>query len=181
MESTPEPRLSHILARLSAQHGWQRAEWLRALDTLWRRVVGETIAEHSHILTLTNDGVLVVAVPSSVWAQEISYYKPRILAAIHDEIPEAAIHDVRTRARSDFARLPRRSEPYRPSPHFRTEGQTTTTTDLWVLWASVQEKYQQAVEEWLSQGFVPCEQCHAPTLKGYRRCVVCDLDRKKTR
>lgn len=178
MEPTSEPRLSNILARLSAQHGWQRAEWLRALDTLWRRVVGETIAEHSHILTLTNDGALVVAVPSSVWAQEISYYKPRIIAAIHDEIPEAAIHDVRTRARSDFARLPRRSEPYRPSPHFQTERHLASTNDLKVLLASVQEKYQLAVQEWLFQGFVPCEQCHAPTLKGYRLCVVCDLGRQ---
>ncbi|NMP20913.1 DUF721 domain-containing protein [Sulfobacillus harzensis] len=178
MESTPDPRLGEILSRLSAQHGWQRAEWLRALDRLWRHVVGDTVAEYSHILTLTNDGVLVVAVPSSVWAQEIGYYKPRILAAIADELPQASIKDIRTRVKSDFARLPRRSEPYRPSPHARTEHRLDPHVDLQVLLARVQENYQEAAHEWLANGFVPCARCHAPTLKGYRLCVACELDRQ---
>lgn len=179
MESPGGPRLAAILDRLTAQHGWHRAEWLRLLDHLWRRVVGDTVADHSRIITLTNDGVLVVAVPSSVWAQEITYYKPRILAAVNDELPEAGVVDVRTRVKSDLLRLPRPSEPYRASPHFRTEQRLASTSDLKVLLARVQEKYQQAAQEWLSQGFVPCARCQAPTLKGYRLCVVCALDQQK--
>lgn len=171
-----EPRLSDILTHLASQHGWDRAEWLRRLDVLWHRVVGDTISQHTRILTLTNDGTLLVAVPSSVWSQELTFLKPRILDAIHDELPEIGIRDVRTRVRTDLPYQPRGSEPYRPSPSFRTNPTAPLITDLRVLLGQVQEKYQEAAKGWLRQGFHPCRRCEAPTLKGYLLCIVCELD-----
>lgn len=174
-----DTRLGVILSHLTDRHGWHHAEGLRLLETLWQRAVGAVIAEHSRILTLTNDGILIVAVPSSVWSQELGYYKPHILEAIRDELPELRIQDVRTRVRSDVERLPRVSEAYRPSPYAVTELHASDTRDLGVLLARVQEKYQKAAQEWLDDGFISCRQCHAPTLKGYRLCVVCDLAQQK--
>lgn len=174
-------RLGPLLNQMTSRYGWQRAEWLRMLDLLWLRVVGQTIYQHTRILTLTTDGILVIGVSSSVWAQELNYYKLRILEAIHDELPAMTVKDVRTRVKADVVETMPGVEPYRPSPYAATIPVLADTDDLHVLLARVQEKYQQATQEWLQQGFQACEACHAPTLSGYALCVMCELDQKNYR
>lgn len=179
MDSPEQSRLNHILAAMVEEHGWHKAQWLQRMALIWQRVVGDAISRNTRILTLTSDGILVVAVPSSVWAQELLYLKPRILDAIHDALPAIPIHDIRTRIRADVHRQPVEGESSRHSPYFRTHLALNPREDLGVLLARVQEKYQIAAHEWLKGGFYPCIQCHAPTLKGYSLCVVCDLKRQQ--
>ncbi|MCL5116818.1 MAG: DUF721 domain-containing protein [Firmicutes bacterium] len=174
-----EPRLGNILRGMVEEHGWHRAQWLRMMEAIWHRVVGDAIYAHTRILTLTPDGVLVIAVPSSVWSQELNYYRPRILGAIHDELPQVTIRDIRTRVRAQADRKRTSEDAYRRSPYAATYRAPAGTEDLGVLLTRVQEKYQEAAQEWLAEGFYPCIQCHAPTLAGYPLCVVCDLERHK--
>lgn len=179
MEFAEESRLKEILHSMAERHGWRQAQWLQMLEGVWMRAVGPGVSKNTKILSLTSDGVLWVAVPSSVWAQELLYYRPRILAAIHDELPMIPIKDVRTRVRTERTRVVQATEG-RKSPYYPTTWREPATDDPWVLLARVQEKYQQAAREWLDQGFQECMRCHAPTLKGYALCSVCEISRRKS-
>jgi len=176
VDPVEQRRLGDILEGLVSHHGWGRAQWLRMMEVIWHRVVGDTIYDHTRILTLSSDGVLLVAVPSSVWSQELLYYKLRILEAIHDELPQIPIGDVRTRVRSDVEM--RRTKGIEPnfSPYFNTHKRISGNQDLQVLLASVKEKYYRATQDWLMKGLGPCNRCHAPTMEGYSLCVVCELE-----
>lgn len=169
--------LVKILDGLVQRHGLNRARWLSAIESIWNNTVGKTVAEHTRIVTLTNDGMLVVAVPSSVWSQQLLYYKPDILKAIQQLIPESRIKDIRTRVQADIGRPIRNTLTAQHSPYFRTYQSPGITRDLGELLAGVQEKYEAAARVWLEQGFKPCERCQAPTLKGYALCIVCELNR----
>ncbi len=179
MAEAPDSRLAAILDRLVEQHGWQQAKTITAIKALWRDIVGETIDNHTHILTLTSDGVLLIAVPSSVWSQEILYYKPRILDGLSRSLGVQAIKDVRTRVRSGALKPRALSQDNITSPYFRVERTTPTTCNLHELFARVQEKYERAARGWLREGFQPCAQCHAPTPQAYSLCVVCELERRR--
>ncbi len=179
MEFAEESRLKAILHGLAERHGWRQAQWLQMLEGVWMRAVGPAVSKNTKILTLTSDGVLWVAVPSSVWAQELLYYRPRIVAAIQDELPMIPIKDVRTRVRTERTMIVQATEGRR-SPYYPTTWREPATDDPWVLLARVQEKYQQAAREWLDQGFQECVRCHAPTLQGYALCSVCEISRRKS-
>ena len=180
MEFDRQIQLGHILEALAENHGWNRARWLRILDAIWHRVVGDTVYQHTRILGLTGDGVLTVAVSSSIWSQELTYYKPLIMAAIRNEIPEMFVKDVKTRVRAQLDPVDDRETRSHSEPYHHLGPVTVTDYDLSVLLAKVQEQYQIATQVWLSQGFFSCERCHAPTPARYRLCVVCDLERKRT-
>lgn len=179
MGESPDPRLAAILDQLVQSHGWHRATTLTAIRTLWRDIVGEGIDQHTQILTLTSDGVLVVAVPSSVWSQEILYYKPQIVQAFANVLGASWVKDVRTRVRANRNQS---AGPVREgvrSPYYRVSPRPPDTDNLHELLARVQEKYETAARVWMDEGFQPCARCHAPTPHGYTLCVTCDLERRK--
>jgi hypothetical protein len=180
MDDAARSTLGDILQHLSKRHGWHRAQWLLVIQVIWSEIVGDTISRQTRILTLTDAGQLWVAVPSSVWSQEILYYKPRILEAIHTALPVARIRDIRTRVQA--AVNPASAEPATPSysPYFSTPtAPVDVTQDLHELLQHVQEKYQLATIEWLQNGFVPCTRCQAPTLKNYPLCVACEMQTRR--
>lgn len=180
-ESRPIDELGTLLSTLVDRHGLTRARWLTIINSLWRTVVGEAIAAHTSVLTLTTDGTLIVAVPSSVWSQEILYYKPALLHAIQDALPDATIKDIRTRVKAAPPVQSAAPDGLRVSPYFRTDGRTLDLSrDLGALLAEVQEKYEAAAREWLHDGCHPCVRCQAPTLDGYALCVVCEWDKRRT-
>lgn len=63
----------------------------------WSRIVGEKIARHSAPLAL-RDGVLLVQVESSVWAQELTLLKPRIQRALEAELGPDRVKEIRFRS-----------------------------------------------------------------------------------
>jgi len=59
----------------------------------WAEIVGETIAEHSRAIRV-DGGRLFVEVDSSVWSQELSFMKRRILSEINRRIGKQTIETV---------------------------------------------------------------------------------------
>lgn len=175
MDNPRHEELGKILAGMADQNGWQRAQWVSVIAVLWRRVVGNTVADHTQIVTLTTEGVLVVAVPSSVWSQELQYYKPTILDAIRLHLPESRIRDIRTRVRTTPQLTDLAADLSASSPYYASSVVAEPKTDnLHELLQVVQEKYEQAAREWMVQGFHACASCHAPILQRYTLCIACE-------
>lgn len=180
MEDATGSTLGEILQNLVQRHGWQPAQWLSIIQAIWSEIVGDTISQHTRILSLTTDGHLWVAVPSSVWSQELLYYKSHILEAIHAAFPLVPVHDIRTRVKANPSRPAIQTSAALQTPYFfTTKPALDVTQDLYELLRHVQEKYQIAKNEWLQNGFTPCVRCQAPTLKNYRLCVVCEMQGRR--
>lgn len=179
MDQADNLDLAGVLGRMVDSHGWHRAQWLTVIEAIWQKAVGEAVAHHTRILTLTSDGTLIVAVPSSVWSQELLYYHPAILAAIQAELPHAGIREIRTRVKAEAAPPPREDSVRRDSPYFYGQPKPPFTDNLDELLAEVQEKYETAAHDWLTRGYHPCAKCHSPTMSSYTLCIVCELSERK--
>lgn len=59
----------------------------------WERIVGETLSSHTHPRNIKN-GVLYVDVDSSIWAQELSLLKPKILKDLNNFLKYPIIKDI---------------------------------------------------------------------------------------
>lgn len=179
MDNPKRERLGAILQGLVHNHGLDRAQWISVIDSLWAEAVGDLIASHSSVITLTSDGTLVVAVPSSVWAQELQYQKPVIIETILKTLPQARVRDVRTRVRASLLSQTAEASLGKGSPYFATTAQSPSTQDLHELLGRVQEKYEVASQIWVGQGLARCKRCQAPTGVGYLLCSVCEQDRRR--
>ncbi len=71
----------------------QQCEQLRVWD-IWGEVVGPQIAGKTRPEALRN-GVLVVSVTSSVWMQELSFMKQKILDRINQRLASGTIREIR--------------------------------------------------------------------------------------
>jgi hypothetical protein len=71
----------------------QQREQFRVWD-IWEGVVGPQIAGKTRPEALRN-GVLVVSVTSSVWMQELSFMKQKILDRINQTLAPATIREIR--------------------------------------------------------------------------------------
>ncbi|MGE5594328.1 MAG: DciA family protein [Betaproteobacteria bacterium] len=83
------------LKRLGIMRQVRRA---RAVD-IWTEVVGPAAAQASRALSC-RDGVLFVAVKSSVWANELSLLKADIIKKLNRQLGRGTIVDIRFQARS---------------------------------------------------------------------------------
>lgn len=176
MEKLTDLQLGATLQQMGERYRWHHARWLMVIESLWREIVGESIFQHTAILTLTTNGALIVAVPSSVWSQELLYHKPTILEGIHSRAPNIPIHELRTQVRAQWAYHSPAQTSAVYSPYFETtQRAVVSSVNLPELLLRVQENYEMAAQAWLSEGFQPCQRCQAPTLKGYSLCIVCEL------
>lgn len=73
--------------------GAPQREQLRIWD-IWKEAVGPRIAERAQPETLRNS-VLVVSVSSSVWMQELSFLKQKIIDRLQQKLAPGMIKDVR--------------------------------------------------------------------------------------
>jgi len=71
----------------------QQREQLRIWD-IWQEVVGPQIADKTRPETLRN-AVLVVSVSSSVWMQELSFMKQKILDRLQQNLAPGMVRDIR--------------------------------------------------------------------------------------
>lgn len=93
----PIPRLGQLLE--TALRGSALEPGLRrqgALDA-WDEIVGPQIAQHSRAIGLS-DGVLLVQVDGSVWAQELSMLRGHIQNKLDAQLGEGAVREVRFRS-----------------------------------------------------------------------------------
>jgi predicted nucleic acid-binding Zn ribbon protein len=61
---------------------------------IWSDVVGKEIARHATAVAL-EDGVLLVRVDGSVWAQELSLLKTQIKEAFEKRLGAGSVRDIR--------------------------------------------------------------------------------------
>ncbi|MGB9857826.1 MAG: DciA family protein [Dictyoglomaceae bacterium] len=59
----------------------------------WGKIVGETLSSHTHPRAVKN-GVLYVDVDSSIWAQELSLLKPKIIEDLNNFLRYPVIKDI---------------------------------------------------------------------------------------
>lgn len=176
MDVSSEPvALKAILDEEIERRPWRRAKWAYLLQPRWSLIVGEYLAKHT-LLVSADQQAVVIAVPSSTWTQELTYWKPEIHRRL-DELTQGETRRAEIRIRvwpKVFAsRVPaqvRRSERgtryHKASP--------PKDADLTQLLARVKDNYASAVEHWIRSGYVLCTQCQSPTLEGYQLCVRCE-------
>jgi predicted nucleic acid-binding Zn ribbon protein len=70
---------------------------LAAVQAIWERVVGTTVAAQAAPVAL-RDGNLAVACRASVWAQELELMGPELVARVNAELGSEAIARVRCKA-----------------------------------------------------------------------------------
>jgi predicted nucleic acid-binding Zn ribbon protein len=85
-----EDALHDMLARSPLREGLLQQDVLAS----WGAIVGTEIARHSQPLAL-RDGVLLVRVDGSAWAQELTLLVPRICEEFEKKLGKGSIKDVR--------------------------------------------------------------------------------------
>lgn len=70
---------------------------------LWADVAGKELARHTAALEV-NDGVLVVAVRSSVWAGQLGFMRSELLSGLNARLGERSVRDIRFRVGLPHAR-----------------------------------------------------------------------------
>jgi len=61
---------------------------------LWPQVVGADVAEHARPAAFRN-GRLVVFVDSTVWSQELQFFKGQIIEQINDNLGQPVLREIR--------------------------------------------------------------------------------------
>ncbi|MHA3723614.1 DUF721 domain-containing protein [Leucobacter sp. HY1910] len=90
-----DPRaLGDVLSIVSGDMGWSiELERARLLGE-WAEFAGETTAEHTVVVGITND-VLQIQCDSTTWATELRRLRAEIVSRMLNEYPDAGIKDIR--------------------------------------------------------------------------------------
>ncbi|MFP6665134.1 MAG: DUF721 domain-containing protein [Deltaproteobacteria bacterium] len=115
-------RVSELLGRALADLGLGRMTDIRRLMDSWPEIVGERIAAQATPLALKGPELLI-AVPDSVWRQELSLMQREIVAMVNEALGNQAVRKLRLvgygtieAETSPFARSTRRLRPPREVP-----------------------------------------------------------------
>ena len=87
--------LGQAISRSALAGGLRDQEALAA----WPRIVGEEISRHSQAQSIS-DGLLVVKVESSVWAQELQLLTPQIQAGFDEILGVGRVKTIRFHSRT---------------------------------------------------------------------------------
>lgn len=179
-----------ILSSLNQGEAWQQQQEFDRLLKSWTEVVGPVVSQHARPLEL-RDRRLVVTTSNAVWAQQLRFECPRILAKLNRQLAEplqeirfspARWHQSSVQATELLsARLPchpsrlsPRIQNHRPSPQPKSRADDT-----------VPQTAQAAFQRWAnrvrsrSQGLPLCPQCFCPTpvgeLQHWSVCALCGV------
>ncbi|MCY0881305.1 MAG: DUF721 domain-containing protein [Firmicutes bacterium] len=169
--------LRTVIDKMVPEYGWQGARYSWRLVTAWQQVAGKQVADHARILYFYHD-ILTLAVPSSIWSQEMQFYKVELLSRLNAfaQENESDLHVKDIRWRVSLAPF----KPARPLSVVKERGGVSVAArrlselTLTELVACTQKKYEAAVEEWLQKDYRPCRRCQSPTLKPYVLCATCE-------
>lgn len=170
-------QLQAILDGLKETYRWDQAQIHARLNAVWSEALGPFLADRARLLSL-QQGVLVVGIPSSSWAQELTYMKPMMIEQLQKRVPGLKLREIKSRV---LSAREIRATPINEEPHVATNRRRSpivSETNLTVLFSRVKEQYAKARAGWLQQDFVLCAQCQSPTPKPYRLCVICELRTK---
>lgn len=83
-----------VLARLVMKNRYACVESGEGLAEVWRKIVDGLVAERTQAVGV-NRGKFEVVVAHSTLVQELSFDKPRLLAALRQALPEVKIDDLK--------------------------------------------------------------------------------------
>ncbi len=166
-----EARLREILDELVEKYSWQPAKSLWVLETSWRSVAGDIIANRTKIMGY-KPKTLTIAVTSSSWAQTLQFWIPELITKINTELNTTFVEEIRTRINLKAFR-PVSTYSIPAEGYIRVGKIRPQTQNLGVLLEQVKQNYEKASDYWLSSGYQPCLRCGSPTLKPYRLCSIC--------
>ena len=86
--------LGDTLESMTQELGW--AEYLSEslVAQQWSDIVGPTLAEHAHILNIS-EGVIHVQCDSTAWATELRRMRSQVITRIREHHPEAHIEEIK--------------------------------------------------------------------------------------
>jgi predicted nucleic acid-binding Zn ribbon protein len=104
--------LKDILGEVVGRYRWSPAEELLEIQAAWTVALTPELAQVTRPVGYL-DGALTVAVPSPVWTQELSYWRPELMARINAELEKPSVTRIRfvvralppSRGPIDLARL----------------------------------------------------------------------------
>jgi len=91
----PTP-IGNVVAEIMARRGLGRGRLAAAKRDVWRKIVGESVAELTKCGEMRR-GRLEVVVANSTLMQELTFRKPEIIAALNQDIPDWNIQEIRFR------------------------------------------------------------------------------------
>jgi len=91
--------IADVLSELTARRGLGRVRDVEAFERAWREAAGELIAQHTRVGDIRR-GRLEVIVANSTLVQELTFQKPGIIKRLNEQLPKAAVTDLRFRVGS---------------------------------------------------------------------------------
>lgn len=89
-------RLSDALAKVGAELGLAPGGAHVTLDARWSEVMGADVAAHARLVSV-RDGTLTVAVDDPIWASQLRYLEPAIVARATALLGPAVVTRVKVR------------------------------------------------------------------------------------
>ena len=89
-------RLSDALAKVGAELGLAPGGAHGTLDARWSEVMGADVAAHARLVSV-RDGTLTVAVDDPIWASQLRYLEPAIVARATALLGPAVVARVKVR------------------------------------------------------------------------------------
>jgi predicted nucleic acid-binding Zn ribbon protein len=172
----------HILGSLENQEGWQGRKQFQQLIACWAQLVGTAVAAQTRPVYIQRH-VLQVATASSVWAQNLTFERRRILEKINAQIP-LGLTDIRFSTAQWQSQTDRALEDvaaellWREHPSRVRSGSNPTQTPARPAVSSPDSAFQHwaAVVRQRSQHLPLCPNCQCPTPAGeLERWSVCSL------
>lgn len=95
LRRVPDPRpIGEALAELVQRQGWSQRLAASTLWARWEEVVGPELVRHCQPVRLAG-GILVVRASSAVWATQLRYVVPGLLANLAEVLGEPLVEEVR--------------------------------------------------------------------------------------
>ena len=95
-------KAAEILARILDDKNRKLAHNYSSIFGSWERIVGQSLAEHSHIYEIVNKS-LFIEVDHPGWMQLLLMRKPQILRAVKRKVPSLDVKDIRVKVNLSYS------------------------------------------------------------------------------
>ncbi|MBU1055608.1 MAG: DUF721 domain-containing protein [Proteobacteria bacterium] len=82
--------IGNVLNKFRLELGFESAN----ISSIWKNIVGEAVCKNTRPAGFKGQ-ILLVYVSSSVWMQELQYYKEDIISRLNNEIGKELISDIK--------------------------------------------------------------------------------------
>ena len=88
--------LADLLGEVVNEQGWDERLAAQRVFTDWAGIVGPEVAQHSEVISF-DDGVVEVRTDKTVWAKELTFLAPRIVAKLNELMGEGSVLRIQVR------------------------------------------------------------------------------------